>query len=193
MVLACGIPMHVAVGTASTLTAATALMGFWGHALQGDFDPALALPLAIITIAKEFEPLKKDTIMLKKLFGLTALVTVFLFVSVAYAQNFSLVPEKGKVTMVDLGAHKCISCKMMAPIIKKLKKAYEGKAEVVFIDVWENRNQAPRFKIRSIPTQIFFNENGEEVYRHEGFLEEDAIVEQLAKMGVEKPDLETKG
>lgn len=51
MVLACGVPMHVAVGTASTLIAATALMGFFGHAAQGDFNPAWALPLAAVTIA----------------------------------------------------------------------------------------------------------------------------------------------
>lgn len=50
MVLACGIPMHMAVGTASTLIAATSLMGFTGHALQGDFNPAWALPLACVTI-----------------------------------------------------------------------------------------------------------------------------------------------
>jgi len=50
MVLAAGVTMHTAVGTASTLIAATAFMGFTGHALQGDFDPAWALPLAAITI-----------------------------------------------------------------------------------------------------------------------------------------------
>lgn len=50
MVLACGVPMHTAVGTASTLIAATALMGFFGHAIQGDFNPSWAVPLAFITI-----------------------------------------------------------------------------------------------------------------------------------------------
>ncbi len=50
MVLACGVPMHTAVGTASTLIAATALMGFAGHAIQGDFNPSWAIPLAIITV-----------------------------------------------------------------------------------------------------------------------------------------------
>lgn len=131
--------------------------------------------------------------MLKRLFGLTALVLIFLSMSLAYAQDFSKVPEQGKVTMVDLGAKKCIPCKMMAPIMGKLEKAYEGKAHIVFIDVWEHREQAPRFGIRAIPTQIFFNAQGEEVYRHEGFLEEKAIVDQLTRMGVEEPDLATKG
>jgi len=50
MVLACGVPMHTAVGTASILIAGTAFMGFTGHALQGDFNPLWAIPLAFITI-----------------------------------------------------------------------------------------------------------------------------------------------
>ena len=50
MVLACGVPMYTAVGTASTLIATTALMGFTGHAIQGDFNPSWAIPLAIITV-----------------------------------------------------------------------------------------------------------------------------------------------
>ncbi len=50
MVLACGVSMHIAVGTASTLIAVTALMGFAGHAVQGDFNPYIAIPLALITI-----------------------------------------------------------------------------------------------------------------------------------------------
>ena len=50
MVIACGAPMHIAVGTASTLIATTAFMGFSGHAIQGDFNPSWAIPLAFITI-----------------------------------------------------------------------------------------------------------------------------------------------
>ena len=50
MVLACGVPMHTAVGTASTLIAATAFMGFSGHAIQGDFNPSWAVPLAFAAI-----------------------------------------------------------------------------------------------------------------------------------------------
>lgn len=130
-----------------------------------------------------------------KRYKIIAMVTLlFIFLTAGtHAQDFSNVPAEGIITMVDLGAKKCIPCKMMAPIMAKLEKAYEGKADIVFIDVWENRDQAPRFEIKAIPTQIFFNEKGEEVYRHVGFLDEKSIVDQLTKMGVEKPDLETKG
>ncbi|MDF7800067.1 sulfite exporter TauE/SafE family protein [Pontiellaceae bacterium B1224] len=50
MVVACGIPMQLAVGTSASLIAAIALMGFAGHAVHGDFNPAWALPLAVVTI-----------------------------------------------------------------------------------------------------------------------------------------------
>jgi len=99
--------------------------------------------------------------------------------------DFSKVPVNGMVTMIDLGATKCIPCKMMAPIMEKMEKVYRGKAAIVFIDVWENREQAGRFGISVIPTQIFFDPKGKEVYRHVGFMSEEAIVAQLKKMGVD--------
>lgn len=103
----------------------------------------------------------------------------------ADVEKFSDVPVKGMVTMIDLGAKKCIPCKMMAPIMVKMEKQFEGKAAIVFIDVREHNEQARRFGIRAIPTQIFFNEGGKEVYRHVGFMDEKAITKQLKKMGVE--------
>ena len=103
----------------------------------------------------------------------------------ADVEKFSDVPVKGMVTMIDLGAKKCIPCKMMAPILAKMEKQYEGKAAIVFIDVWKHNEQAKRFGIRAIPTQIFYNETGNEVYRHVGFMDEKAIINQLKKMGVE--------
>lgn len=128
-----------------------------------------------------------------------AVLSVWIFVFIlsfapgAFAEDFFNLPVKGMVTMLDLGAKKCIPCKMMAPIMEKMEKAYKGKASIVFIDVWENRDQGPRFKIRAIPTQLFFNELGEEVFRHVGFLDERSIIEQLTKMGVTEPELKNKG
>ncbi len=80
---------------------------------------------------------------------------------------------------------------MMAPILEKLEKLYKGKAVIVFIDVWENRAQAKRFNIRSIPTQIFFDKQMKEIYRHVGFMSEEDIKAQLKKMGID-PLKETK-
>lgn len=95
------------------------------------------------------------------------------------------VPIPGIVNMVDLGAHQCIPCKMMAPILKELSVEYDGKAAIVFIDVWENPEVKEQFGIKSIPTQIFYDSEGNEVYRHTGFLAKKHIVKKLKKFGVE--------
>jgi thioredoxin 1 len=94
------------------------------------------------------------------------------------------IPVKGMVNMVDLGANECIPCKMMVPIMEKVKKKYQGKAAIVFIDVWKNKEPAKRFGIRAIPTQIFFDKEGKEVHRHEGFMGEAEIDRIFKKMGV---------
>ncbi len=95
------------------------------------------------------------------------------------------VPVQGMVTMLDLGAKSCIPCKMMAPVIESLSKEYEGKAAIVFIDVWKNPNEPQKFGIKTIPTQIFYDKDGKEVMRHEGYFEKESIVKVLAKLGVE--------
>ncbi|MDD3814045.1 MAG: thioredoxin family protein [Desulfocapsaceae bacterium] len=91
-------------------------------------------------------------------------------------------PVPDMVTMVDLGAHSCIPCKMMAPILEELEQQYKGKAAIIFIDVWQNKDEGKRFKVSLIPTQIFFDRNGKEVYRHTGFLEKQAIIDRLEGM-----------
>jgi len=50
MVLACGVPMRIAIGTSSAMVAATALMGFLGHTVSGDFNPTWAIPLAVVAV-----------------------------------------------------------------------------------------------------------------------------------------------
>jgi len=89
------------------------------------------------------------------------------------------IPVKNTVTLVDLGAKTCIPCKMMAPILEELKTEYKGQAEVIFIDIHEKPDMAKPFAIMAIPTQIIFDRQGKEVFRHVGFLEKKAIKEQL--------------
>ena len=124
----------------------------------------------------------------RTLFGFAVLVVLLIIGVTSYgAAKASAIPEvpaKGMVTMVDVGAKACIPCKMMVPIMEKMEKVYQGKAAIIFIDVWVNREQAPRFGVSTIPTQIFYDAKGKEVYRHIGFMSEEAIVAQLQKMGV---------
>ena len=78
--------------------------------------------------------------------------------------------------LLDLGANKCIPCKAMAPILEELKKEYAGKLEVEFIDVWKNPDAGKPYGIQMIPTQIFFDAGGKELFRHTGFFGKDDIL-----------------
>ncbi|MBM4163798.1 MAG: thioredoxin family protein [Lentisphaerae bacterium] len=86
--------------------------------------------------------------------------------------------------LVDLGASKCIPCKMMVPILEDLKKTYAGRMKVVFIDVWNNPDAAKQYGISVIPTQIFFDAAGQELFRHEGFFGKDDILAKWKELGV---------
>lgn len=90
--------------------------------------------------------------------------------------------------LVDLGADKCIPCKMMVPILEDLTTSYAGQLSVEFIEVWKNPDAGDRYGIRSIPTQIFYDAQGKEVFRHEGFYPKADILAKWKDLGVALTD-----
>lgn len=89
----------------------------------------------------------------------------------------------GRPMLVDLGADECVPCKLMKPILDSMKGEYAGRMDVIFIDVWKNREQATRFNVRMIPTQIFYDERGKELYRRVGFIGEEDILATWKELG----------
>jgi len=94
-------------------------------------------------------------------------------------------PESPRLPrLVDLGADKCIPCKMMAPILDELKKAHAGRFDVEFIDVWKNPGAARAYGVDVIPTQVFFDAEGRERFRHQGFYAKEDILAKWKELGV---------
>jgi thioredoxin 1 len=85
--------------------------------------------------------------------------------------------------LVDLGADRCVPCKMMIPVIDELTKEYAGKLIVEFYDVWKDPAPGEKYGIRVIPTQIFIDPDGKELCRHEGFLSKKDILAKWEKLG----------
>lgn len=85
--------------------------------------------------------------------------------------------------LLDLGADKCIPCKAMVPVLDELEKGLAGDLTVEFLDVWKNPEEAKAYHIKLIPTQIFFDAQGQELYRHEGFFARDDILAEWRKLG----------
>lgn len=128
-------------------------------------------------------------------FILSGIVLVALGALVATAQTnpptavtnapVSTPPKKSLPRLLDLGAGRCIPCKMMAPILEGLKKEYAGRMEVEFIDVWKNPDAGKPYAIEVIPTQIFFDASGRELFRHIGFYSKDDILAKWKELGVD--------
>lgn len=123
---------------------------------------------------------------------ITRLLAVLLMVVVLAGcsqseQNASTAVEvtlgSGRPMLVDLGADECVPCKLMKPILDNLTEEYAGRMDVIFIDVWKNRDQAARFNVRMIPTQIFYDETGKELYRRVGFIGKDDILATWQQLG----------
>jgi thioredoxin 1 len=98
-------------------------------------------------------------------------------------------PDKAEqISFVELGSVNCIPCKEMQPIMEQIEKEYIGKVKVVFHDVWteEGRKYGNEYHIRVIPTQVFLDTTGKEIFRHEGFFPKSEIEKILNNAGVLK-------
>ncbi|MDI7260756.1 MAG: thioredoxin domain-containing protein, partial [Thermodesulfobacteriota bacterium] len=89
----------------------------------------------------------------------------------------------GKPLLVDFGANSCLPCRQIRPILKELSKEYAGKAQILVIDVYKYQNLAREYKITALPTLVFFDSKGKEVFRHPGAMSKDQIVAKLKEFG----------
>jgi len=89
--------------------------------------------------------------------------------------------SSGKPTLAEFGWRTCIPCKEMKPILEALSVEYEGKLEVVIVEVYEQEKLTNQYGIKAIPTQILFDSKGKEIMRHAGLWTRAEIITQLKK------------
>lgn len=115
------------------------------------------------------------------------IISTLLFISCQQAIVDSPAVENPEalVTFIELGSDKCIPCLQMRPIMKSLEEKYGiEQLKVIFIDVYKQYGEAQKYNIVVIPTQIFFDKDGKEFHRHEGFYPETDIDSLLQKQGL---------
>ena len=91
----------------------------------------------------------------------------------------------GVPMLLELGSHGCTPCKAMMPILRELKAEYAGKMEVGFVDIIADKAMQEKYQIRVMPTQLFFDGEGKELFRHEGFYAKEKIVGKWKELGFE--------
>ena len=99
-------------------------------------------------------------------------------------EDFKKALASGKPVLIDFGANSCVPCRQMRPILREIDKEYTGKTRALVIDVYKYQNLAREYKVQLIPTLVFFDSKGKEVFRHVGVLEKDKIVAKLKEIGM---------
>ncbi len=93
--------------------------------------------------------------------------------------------SSGLPVLLQLGSHGCPPCRKMTPILDDLRADYGGKFRIRYIDVWANTEAGNKYGVKKIPTQIFYDKEGRELYRHVGFYSKKEILVRWKKLDIE--------
>ena len=96
-------------------------------------------------------------------------------------------PAKSRPVIYDFGSGRCLTCREMEKILEAVKGQYGQQVEVRLIYVDRDKDLASRYKIVLIPTQVFVDASGQEVFRHLGLFPKDKLVKKLQELKFIKP------
>jgi thioredoxin 1 len=91
--------------------------------------------------------------------------------------------QSGQPVLVDFGSNKCIPCRQLRPILKEVAQEFSGEAHVLVIDVFQHQALAREHRIHLIPTLVFFNSRGKEIFRRSGVWDRASIAKKLKDAG----------
>ncbi len=89
----------------------------------------------------------------------------------------------GKPTILAFGMSHCYSCLAMSKVFAEVLEAHP-EYQIYSIDSQKDRLIARDiYKLKEMPTQVFFNEQGKEVFRHTGAYKKAVVDIILKKWG----------
>ena len=84
---------------------------------------------------------------------------------------------------VDIGTTTCAPCKAMVRVMDELRQQYPGAFVIKFVNIKENPAEGKSYGIQGIPTQIFYDASGKELFRHWGVLRTQEVIAKWAELG----------
>lgn len=92
--------------------------------------------------------------------------------SIDSVYNYSKNGLHYEITFLEFGATGCVACRKMESVMEEIKQQYPDKVNVIFLNILKPENQTlmKYYGIAAIPTQVLLNKEGEEYYRHTGYI-----------------------
>jgi thioredoxin 1 len=94
--------------------------------------------------------------------------------------------KSGVPVVVKLGTDWCPPCQKMKPILEALSKEQDGKAIFLVINIDKDRELAGKYKVRLIPTILFFDKRGSLKLRTEGFMSKEELLNKIKELKLNK-------
>jgi thioredoxin 1 len=115
------------------------------------------------------------TLLLVAVTGLTVALTI-------PAWGKSQPPAPVRPILYDFGSGRCYSCQQMEKILQAVKNRYGSQVDIRLIYVEKDQDLARQYKVMLIPTQVFVDASGKEVFRHMGLFPQAELVKKLQEL-----------
>jgi len=106
-----------------------------------------------------------------------------------HPQKVTLTPQKQKLwTLKEFGSNRCIPCRKMKPLLAEIANEYKGVLEVGVLEIKDHLEEAKKYGITLIPTQVLFDPKGNVQWKHVGFIPKEDLESVLREKGIKKPE-----
>jgi len=97
--------------------------------------------------------------------------------------NYKNNQQSYQITFLEFGSTGCSACKRMEKVMEEIRVQYPHEIKVIFYNITlpENQKLMKFFGVSVIPTQILLNAEGEEFFRHTGFISVEKLIQKIPK------------
>lgn len=93
-----------------------------------------------------------------------------------------LAPAQNRPAIYEFARKLCPICHQMEEVLKAVQEVYAGQFELRLLFIDDDIKLFRRFNIAIVPTQVFLDASGKEVFRHEGLQSREQLEKKLREL-----------